>query len=315
LPKRALEVTASKHCACGECLSIDPGHLRDCGEKWIHLLAGQSQCSRKIFERYVGTVPIKKKWLHQRLGELQMRIIRQTFLAVGLVLCASTSFAVHNLRQPASLAVDSAGNLYVANFIGNSNGSGGYITEYTAGVQITGATINNGIAGPLYLSFDGLDDLWVLNNGINITIYDPPGALLPPSNLARTLSTNAKVFKVSAGSVVSGTRNKTNVDSSSLVFQGAAAIGSEDSVSPADGVTAIATDNSGNTYVCDPSGNVNVLDGNGNLSSFVSLGFAARGMAVDNRNKRLYASNESGQEIVVYSTTNAAQLHIIGNPQ
>jgi sugar lactone lactonase YvrE len=287
-----------------------------------------------------------------------MRIIRQTFLAVGLVLCASTSFAVHNLKQPAGLAVDSAGNLYVANyglneiliynssytqlisrtitqnisgpedvafdpygnlwvanFIGNSNGSGGYITEYTAGVQITGATINNGIAGPLYLSFDGLDDLWVLNNGINITIYDPPGALLPPSNLARTLSTNAKVFKVSAGSVVSGTRNKTNVDSSSLVFQGAAAIGSEDSVSPADGVTAIATDNSGNTYVCDPSGNVNVLDGNGNLSSFVSLGFAARGMAVDNRNKRLYASNESGQEIVVYSTTNAAQLHIIGNPQ
>jgi len=287
---------------------------------------------------------------------LQVKTIRQIFLAIGLVLCASTSFAVHNLKQPAGLAVDSAGNLYVANygsneiliyspnsvqlvsrtitqnisgpqdvafdpygnlwvanFIGNGNGSSGSITEYTAGVQNASATINNGISGPLYLSVDGLDDLWVLNNGANITIYSPTNALLPPSQLVRTLTTNAKTFKVSAGSVVSGTRNKTNIDSSSLVFQGAAAIGSEDSITPALGVTAIAPDSSGNTYICDPSGNVNIIDGNGNLSSFVSLGFAARGMAVDNRNKRLYASNEAGQEIVVYSTTTAELLETIDN--
>jgi streptogramin lyase len=285
-----------------------------------------------------------------------MKMVRQVLLAVGLVLCASTSFAVHNLKQPAGLAVDSAGNLYVANyglneiliyspnyvqlvsrtitqnisgpedvafdpygnlwvanFNGNSNGSSGYITEYTAGVQNTSATVNNGISGPLYLSFDGLNNLWVLNNGANITIYDPPFALNPPSNLARTLTTNAKTFKVSAGVIVSGTRSKTDIDSSSLVFQGTVAIGSEDELSSGAGVTAIAADSSGNTYMCDPTGNVRVLDGSGNVTVFVTLGFAARGMAVDNRNKRLYASNESGQEIAVYSTTNAELLTTIGN--
>jgi DNA-binding beta-propeller fold protein YncE len=45
-----------------------------------------------------------------------MKMVRQILLAGGLVLCASTSFAVHNLKQPAGLAVDSGGNLYVANF-------------------------------------------------------------------------------------------------------------------------------------------------------------------------------------------------------
>ena len=112
-----------------------------------------------------------------------------------------------NIAGPEDVAFDPYGNLWVANFIGNANGSSGYITEYTAGVQNTGATINNGISGPLYLSFDGLGDLWVLNNGANITIYESTDAFAPPSNLVRTITTNVKVFKVSAG--VSSTRRPT----------------------------------------------------------------------------------------------------------
>ena len=53
----------------------------------------------------------------------------------------------------------------------------------------------------------------------------------------------------------------------------------------------------------------------GYISPFASLGYAARGMAVDNINKHLYASNESGQEIVVYSTTTAELLNVIQNPK
>ena len=112
-----------------------------------------------------------------------------------------------NIAEPEDVAFDPHGNLWVANFIGNSNGSSGYITEYTAGVQNTSATVNNVISGPLYLSFDGLGDLWVLNNGANITIYESTDAFAPPSNLVRTITTNVKVFKVSAG--VSSTRRPT----------------------------------------------------------------------------------------------------------
>jgi DNA-binding beta-propeller fold protein YncE len=128
----------------------------------------------------------------------------------------------------------------------------------------------------------------------------------------RTIDTNVKVFKVSAGVIVSGTRNKTDVDSSSAVLQEQNALGSE-FVTPAIGITAIAPDNSGNTYMCDPSGNVTILLPNSDVVEFESLGFAARGMAVDNRNKRLYASNEAGQEIVVYSTTTGELLETIVN--
>jgi DNA-binding beta-propeller fold protein YncE len=45
-----------------------------------------------------------------------MKTLRQIFLAAGLALFASTSFAALKLNKPAGLAVDAAGNLYVANF-------------------------------------------------------------------------------------------------------------------------------------------------------------------------------------------------------
>jgi hypothetical protein len=56
--------------------------------------------------------------------------VRQILLAACLVLFASTSSAVHNLKQPAGLAVDSAGNLYVANYGLNETSSTGITLEF-----------------------------------------------------------------------------------------------------------------------------------------------------------------------------------------
>jgi len=286
-----------------------------------------------------------------------MKTVWQIFLAAGLALFASTGFAALKLKEPAGLAVDATGNLYVANFglnnilvyspkyvqlfnktikqnisgpeavaldtfgnvwvanfTGNSNGASGYITEYTGVTQNTGATINNAIVGPLYLAFDGLDNLWVLNDGNNITIYSPTTAFAPPSNLVLTLNNSLSTFTVGSGLMASGTSTQTFENSSSVLLQGTGTIGSE--ISYGFGVAAMATDNLGNVYSSDPNGKVYILPPNlGGASGFALLGFTPRGMAVDNKNKRLYASNEAGNEIVVYSTVTGGMLQIIGNTE
>jgi hypothetical protein len=58
------------------------------------------------------------------------------------VLWASTSFAALQLKQPAGLAVDAAGNLYVANF--GLNNILVYSPKY---VQLANKTIKQNISG------------------------------------------------------------------------------------------------------------------------------------------------------------------------
>ena len=217
-----------------------------------------------------------------------------------------------NISGPEAVALDTFGNVWVANFTGNSNGTSGYITEYTGVTQNTDATINNDIVGPLYLAFDGLDNLWVLNDGDYVSVYSPTTAFAPPSNLLQEFDTALTTLTVGAGLMASGTSTQTYENSSSVLLQGTGTIGSE--VSYGFGAAAMATDNLGNIYSSDPSGQVHILPPNfEGASGFVSLGFTPRGMAVDNKYKRLYASNEAGNEIVVYSTVTGELLETIAN--
>jgi DNA-binding beta-propeller fold protein YncE len=284
-----------------------------------------------------------------------MKTVWQIFLAAGLALFASTGFAALKLKQPAGLAVDATGNLYVANFgfnnilvyspkyvqlfnktikqnisgpeavaldtfgnvwvanfTGNANGPSGYITEYTGVTQNTDATISNDITGPLYLAFDGLDNLWVLDDGMYVTVYSPTTAFAPPSNLLYEFDTPLTTLTVGPGLMASGTSTNTYEDSSSVLLQGTGTIGMEVTYGLA--AAAMASDNLGNIYSSDPSGQVRIFPPNfGGAEGFVSLGFKPRGMAVDNKNKRLYASNEAGNEIVVYSTVTGELLETIAN--
>jgi len=154
-----------------------------------------------------------------------------------LAVLTSASFAKAKplpLNFPSCLAVDAAGNLYVANT--NANNSliynSGYaqqtsktitqglsypqciaidpygnlwaangnssITEYTGGVQNASNTITNGVNTPSAIAFDGLDNLWVLNEAgaVGLTIYSPTAVYGPPSNsnLVRTVTLPWSLF-------------------------------------------------------------------------------------------------------------------------
>lgn len=78
---------------------------------------------------------------------------------IAAVLFCTFGFAAagSGLSVPYGLAVDAAGNLWVANFQGN-NGLGS-ISMYTNGKQNTNATITNGIVGPYAIAIDGMGNI------------------------------------------------------------------------------------------------------------------------------------------------------------
>ncbi len=124
------------------------------------------------------------------------------------------------LNEPTGLALDSKGNLYVANYGNNqvlvynpsyvqqtkktitaglnvsaslavdskgnlyvANYGNSSITVYdSTGKQKTGSTITNGILNPARIAIDALDDVWVNNNFDHLTMYSTYGTLIASSN-------------------------------------------------------------------------------------------------------------------------------------
>ncbi len=86
-------------------------------------------------------------------------IARIAAVALFVIALAAASFAATNpLNQPSALAVDSAGNLLVANR--GTNSILAFSPSYT---QLTSKTINDGISSPDGLAVDSLGNLWVAN--------------------------------------------------------------------------------------------------------------------------------------------------------
>jgi streptogramin lyase len=85
-------------------------------------------------------------------------LARLALIALCLTLFASVCFAANPLNQPAALAVDSAGNLWIANQ--GTNSILAFDSTYT---QLTTRTITKGISAPDGLAFDSLGNLWVAN--------------------------------------------------------------------------------------------------------------------------------------------------------
>ncbi len=74
----------------------------------------------------------------------------------GLAIVAAASFAAtHPLNQPMGMAVDSKGNLYVANYGGNQ-----ILVYNSSGQQVSSKTITKNINAPMQVTFDAQGNLW-----------------------------------------------------------------------------------------------------------------------------------------------------------
>ncbi|MGA8439648.1 MAG: hypothetical protein WB762_12045 [Candidatus Sulfotelmatobacter sp.] len=260
-----------------------------------------------------------------------------------LLAFASASMAATNpLNYPTGIALDSKGNLRVANTrdnnilvlapsyaqqksktitqgisvptgtaldpMGNlwvSNRASLTVTEYTGGVQNTSATISNGIIAPEGLAIDGVGDIWVNDNNTTVTVYVSPSPFAPPTNLVRRLEFPTFVYgmAIGQGTLSFGGDEAVNfVAADSALISGTFYVG----VNALNNTgAALASDALGNVYMANYDGSVNIyvaVPGNPFVLRFVKLSFAPTGIAVDSARQRVYFSNANGNSISVYNT-------------
>ena len=249
------------------------------------------------------------------------------------------------LNAPRGLAIDSKGNLYVANQGGNevlvyntsytqmtkksvtagvsqpvgvafdskgnmyvANLGTQSITQYSAtGVQNTKFSITNGINAPWAIAIDAADDLYVSNNFANVTVY-PLDDFISGPNLLRTITPGGVIYGIATHT---GNFYVGGVNTWAGGFVGELLAGSGFSyIGSANEAVALATDNAGDLWVANATGEVDLwISGGG--SGFLTLSYGPAGIVVDSVRGRLYLSNENGNEIQVYSTSSGALLHTI----
>jgi hypothetical protein len=94
-----------------------------------------------------------------------------------LAIFALSSFAATSpLNNPRGLAVDTKGNLYVANTLGGTSGTGDILVYSPTHVLQSTMTITQDMNLPIGIAFDGLGNLWVAVSGANR--YSTTGSLL-----------------------------------------------------------------------------------------------------------------------------------------
>jgi DNA-binding beta-propeller fold protein YncE len=211
-----------------------------------------------------------------------------------LIVFATASFAATpTLSLPRGLAVDSKGNLWVANSAGNNilvyspsyvlqksktittgisdpwgvafdhwgnpwvaNNGNSSVTEYPSGLQSPTTTLTNGITNPQALAFDATGNLWVQNNGTNLIVYVPTVSFSIPADLVQTITPGEPIYGLAlgAGSVALGTPTDASVTAKGYAIK-IGQLGGSMQVGQSTGF-AIACDASGKFYIANLDGSV-----------------------------------------------------------
>ena len=211
---------------------------------------------------------------------------------VGATIQATQAFfATSNLNNPQGLVFDSSGNLYAANYGGNTiskfNSSGAYVSN-----------INTFLNGPIGLAFDSSGNLYAANNSdsrinkynssgtydsvINLNLNSPQGLAFASGNLYAANYGDSTISKFnSSGGYVSN-------------------LGVPDVNSP----TGLAFDISGNLYAANYGDNtISKFNSSGGfLSQIMNNLNNPKGLAFD-ISGNLYAANNGNNTISKYNSS------------
>jgi hypothetical protein len=266
---------------------------------------------------------------------LQKLKLRVGMLLLGLVSLGASSFAVsYPLNYPYGLAVDSHGNLYVANMNGNQ------ILVYDLDhVQVPAKTITNNVNGPTGVAFDLNGNLWVTNatsslvgeyvngtfvGGITDGVSNPQAIAIDGlndvlvNNSYQTLSlfTQDSLEKV-YGPVYSYTIPSPNSITGLASYKGIVAVGTnteaflfglmpmitgqstKDLISPT--CFGAAYDSAGLLYCANEDETLTVGDLNMDATKLANLPFFPLGIAIDNAHGLIYISGGTANKIAVYN--------------
>jgi streptogramin lyase len=259
-------------------------------------------------------------------------------LLIFLTLAACQSWAATPLNGPLGLALDSKGNLYVANSLNDqilvynpnyvqqtkktitagvsnpygvafdsksnlyvANHGNSSVTVYdSTGKQKTGSTITNGIHYPEKIAIDSLDGIWVVNNYETVTMYSSSGTLIGSS----TPGVEVESIATRGPWYVMGFSDHWNQYSTEeFLTQGTGA--SPVRFGSAANIYAATFDNKGIYWVCQFNGEVDVVNPYNNVATAIiqpgQPGFY--GIAVDSTRGRIYLSSYSSNLIDVFTTS------------
>ena len=262
------------------------------------------------------------------------------FVLMSLFVFGAASFAATKpLNAPVGLALDSKGNLYVANEGGNE------VLVYNPSYQqLPGRTISASLNGPTGVAFDPYGNLWVCNvNSSQIYQYSPTGEFLqqfPSESLQYPVAisidgignlwvqSSNQTLQLYSLSLFNQLLNSATASSLQVnYFLGIATHGSQYALGSDQGFQLSPIDLfievndtehnpvaglNGNSLAFDASGNLYVGNLNGtvdyyNVKTKTSTPFATltypKGIVVDNARDRVYISDVITSQIHVFNTS------------
>jgi hypothetical protein len=90
------------------------------------------------------------------------------------------------LNNPAMMAVDASGTLYVPNY--NFARPGGNVTIYPPGATVPSLTLSQGLSEPISVAVDSNKNVYVSNRGsVPSIVVFPPGSTVPSATITSTM--------------------------------------------------------------------------------------------------------------------------------